>query len=274
VFSQRVDSQVFNLFAFLVPGGVLESKRRKLEVDVKDVLHYTPPFNASVVVHDKSVSGGNGTGIFKKGTVTGGAVWDNQYKRVHVSDNSTSLDLIGHEFAHGIHLNLAGGKLSSTNCHGNPLKCYGETGGLAEATGDIFGTMAECYAKNKSDVCDWKFADEIPGLGDKYRYMNNSAMYDSNTKNLEVHSAALPADNFFYRLVTKFKNNDDGRKYAAMIWFEALTHMSSGTQYSGARKSTVGAARDLAADGKIPDTAVTYVQGAWSAVGVSQQPGE
>jgi hypothetical protein len=61
----------------------------------KDVLHYTPPFNASVVVHDKSVSGGNGTGIFKKGTVTGGAVWDNQYKRVHVSDNSTSLDLIG-----------------------------------------------------------------------------------------------------------------------------------------------------------------------------------
>jgi Zn-dependent metalloprotease len=134
--------------------------------------------------------------------------------------------------------------------------------------------MAECYIKNLSDGCDWKFPDKIPGLGDKYRYMNKNATYDSSTKNLEVHSAALPADNFFYRLVTKFGNTDAGRKNAAMIWFEALADMSSGTQYPGARKYTVGAARALAAAGEVPGNAETYVKDAWNAVGVPQQPGE
>ncbi|MER5386887.1 M4 family metallopeptidase, partial [Streptomyces sp. NPDC002688] len=55
----------------------------------------------------------------------------------------TSLDVAGHEMSHGVTSNTAG------------LNYTGESGGLNEATSDIFGTGVEFYANNSSDVGDY-----------------------------------------------------------------------------------------------------------------------
>ncbi|MEU4090241.1 M4 family metallopeptidase, partial [Streptomyces aureus] len=52
----------------------------------------------------------------------------------------TSLDVAGHEMSHGVTSNTAG------------LNYTGESGGLNEATSDIFGTGVEFYANNSTDV--------------------------------------------------------------------------------------------------------------------------
>ncbi|MYW14158.1 M4 family peptidase, partial [Streptomyces sp. SID2955] len=56
----------------------------------------------------------------------------------------TSLDVAGHEMTHGVTSNTAG------------LEYSDESGGLNEATSDIFGTAGvEFYANNSNDVGDY-----------------------------------------------------------------------------------------------------------------------
>ena len=50
-----------------------------------------------------------------------------------------SLDVAGHEMTHGVTSRTAN------------LTYSGESGGLNEATSDIFGTMVEFYANNQND---------------------------------------------------------------------------------------------------------------------------
>ena len=60
-----------------------------------------------------------------------------------------SLDVAGHEMSHGVTSNTAG------------LIYSGESGGLNEATSDIFGTMVEFTANNASDPGDYYIGEEI-----------------------------------------------------------------------------------------------------------------
>ena len=69
-------------------------------------------------------------------------------------DPLTSLDVAGHEMSHGVTANTAG------------LDYSGESGGLNEATSDIFGTGVEFYAANSADPGDYLIGEKIDINGD------------------------------------------------------------------------------------------------------------
>ncbi|MFI9174607.1 M4 family metallopeptidase [Streptomyces lincolnensis] len=194
----------------------------------------------------------------------------------------TSLDVAGHEMTHGVTSNTAG------------LNYSGESGGLNEATSDIFGTAVEFYAANSSDVGDYLIGEKIDirGDGTPLRYMdkpskdgNSADSWSSSLKNLDVHYSSGPANHFFYLLSegsgTKTINGVSynsptsngstvtgiGRAKAVQIWYKALTeYFTSTTTYAGARTGTLSAAAALYGSGS---TEYKAVAAAWSAVNVS-----
>ncbi|WP_338700705.1 M4 family metallopeptidase [Streptomyces sp. Q6] len=194
----------------------------------------------------------------------------------------TSLDVAGHEMTHGVTSNTAG------------LTYSGESGGLNEATSDIFGTAVEFYAANSSDVGDYLIGEEIDinGDGSPLRYMDQpskdgaSANYwSSSLGNLDVHYSSGPANHFFYLLsegsgaktINGVSYNSPtsngstvtgiGRAKAVQIWYKALTtYMTSTTKYAGARTATLSAASALYGSSS---TEYAAVAAAWSAVNVN-----
>ena len=192
-----------------------------------------------------------------------------------------SLDVAGHEMSHGVTENTAG------------LTYSGESGGLNEATSDIFGTMVEFFENNTSDPGDYLIGEEFDlkkHLG--LRRMDNPASdgasqncYTTGTKNLDVHYSSGVGNHFFYLLAegsaaktlggvvhsSPTCNGSTitgiGRDASQKIWYRALSvYMTSGTTYSGARTATLNAARDLYG---ATSTQYTTVAAAWSAVGVA-----
>ncbi|MCX4548080.1 MULTISPECIES: M4 family metallopeptidase [unclassified Streptomyces] len=173
----------------------------------------------------------------------------------------TAIDVAGHEMSHGLTAATAN------------LDYYGESGGLNEATSDIFGTSVEFYANNTSDPGDYLIGEKIDinGDGSPLRYMDKpskdggSADYwSSSLGNLDVHYSSGPANHFFYLLsegsgkkTINGVNYDSptsdgstvtgiGRDKAIQIWYKALsTYMTSTTNYSAARVATLKAASDL-----------------------------
>ncbi len=194
----------------------------------------------------------------------------------------TSLDVAGHEMTHGVTSNTAG------------LNYSGESGGLNEATSDIFGTAVEFYAANSSDVGDYLIGEKINinGDGTPLRYMDQpskdggSANYwSSSLKNLDVHYSSGPANHFFFllsegsgsRTINGVTYNSPtynsstltgiGRAKAVQIWYKALTtYMTSTTTYAGARTATLSAASALYGS---TSTEYKAVAAAWTAVNVA-----
>ncbi|MFF8596690.1 M4 family metallopeptidase [Streptomyces sp. NPDC015220] len=177
------------------------------------------------------------------------------------NDPLTSLDVAGHEMSHGVTANTAG------------LNYSGESGGLNEATSDIFGTGVEFYANNSTDVGDYLIGEKIDinGTGAPLRYMdkpskdgNSADSWSSSLGNLDVHYSSGPANHMFYLLsegsgsktingVTYNSPTSDGvavtgigRDAALQIWYKALTtYMTSSTNYAGARTAALNAASAL-----------------------------
>ncbi|WP_329361585.1 M4 family metallopeptidase [Streptomyces sp. NBC_01483] len=173
----------------------------------------------------------------------------------------TSLDVAGHEMSHGVTSNTAG------------LDYSGESGGLNEATSDIFGTGVEFYAANSTDVGDYLIGEKIDinGDGTPLRYMDepdkdggSADSWYSGVGNLDVHYSSGPANHMFYLLsegsgtktingVTYNSPTSDGvavagigRAAALQIWYKALTtYMTSSTNYAGARTAALSAAAAL-----------------------------
>ncbi|MET7454859.1 M4 family metallopeptidase [Streptomyces sp. NPDC005574] len=173
----------------------------------------------------------------------------------------TSLDVAGHEMSHGVTSNTAG------------LDYTGESGGLNEATSDIFGTGVEFYANNSTDVGDYLIGEKIDinGDGTPLRYMDKPSKdggsadsWYSGVGNLDVHYSSGPANHMFYLLsegsgsktingVTYNSTTSDGvavagigRAAALQIWYKALTtYMTSSTNYAGARTAALSAAAAL-----------------------------
>ncbi|MEU9185834.1 M4 family metallopeptidase [Streptomyces sp. NPDC048484] len=173
----------------------------------------------------------------------------------------TSLDVAGHEMSHGVTSNTAN------------LNYTGESGGLNEATSDIFGTGVEFYANNSSDVGDYLVGEKINinGNGTPLRYMDepdkdggSADSWYSGVGNLDVHYSSGPANHMFYLLsegsgskvingVTYNSPTSDGvavagigRAAALQIWYKALTtYMTSTTNYAGARTAALNAATSL-----------------------------
>ncbi|WP_406483191.1 M4 family metallopeptidase [Streptomyces sp. NBC_01615] len=194
----------------------------------------------------------------------------------------TSLDVAGHEMSHGLTAATAG------------LKYTRESGGLNEATSDIFGTSVEFYANNSSDVGDYLIGEKIDinGDGTPLRYMDKpskdggSADYWSRTVGrLDVHYSSGVANHFFYLLsegsgaktINGVSYNSPtyngstvtgiGRAKADQIWYKALTtYFTSSTDYAGARVATLQAASDLYGASSAEYQAVAS---AWTAVNVN-----
>ncbi|MGI5194721.1 M4 family metallopeptidase [Streptomyces sp. CA-288835] len=194
----------------------------------------------------------------------------------------TSIDVAAHEMTHGVTSNTAG------------LNYSGESGGLNEATSDIFGAAVEFYADNSKDVGDYLIGEKIDinGDGTPLRYMDKPSKdgdsadaWSSSLGGMDVHHSSGPANHFFYLLSegsgTKTINGVTydsptsngstitgiGRDKAVQIWYKALTeYMTSTTKYAGARTATLSAASDLYG---ATSTEYKAVQAAWAAVNVN-----
>ncbi|MFH9734924.1 M4 family metallopeptidase [Streptomyces sp. NPDC017260] len=199
----------------------------------------------------------------------------------------TSIDVAAHEMTHGLTSNTAG------------LNYSGESGGLNEATSDIFGASVEFHANNSSDVGDYLIGEEIDinGDGTPLRYMDEPSKdgaskdyWYSGIGNVDVHYSSGPANHFFYLLSegsgTKTINGVSydsptsdglpvtgiGRDKAAKIWFRALTtKFTSTTNYAGARTGTLAAAGELYGTDSAEYTAVQH---AWAGINVGARPGD
>ncbi|MFD5820051.1 M4 family metallopeptidase [Streptomyces sp. NPDC127038] len=233
----------------------------------------------------------NGVGAYSRvhyGSSYENAFWDDSCFCMTYGDGAsnthplTSLDVAGHEMSHGVTANTAG------------LNYSGESGGLNEATSDIFGTGVEFYANNSSDVGDYLIGEKINlnGDGTPLRYMDKpskdggSADYwSSSVGNLDVHYSSGVANHFFYLLsegsgaktINGVSYNSPtyngstvtgiGRAAALQIWYKALTtYFTSTTNYKSARTGTLSAAAALYGSGS---TQYNAVAAAWSAVNVS-----
>ncbi|GGV30975.1 peptidase [Streptomyces filipinensis] len=233
----------------------------------------------------------NGVGAYSRvhyGNAYVNAFWDDSCFCMTYGDGDgntdplTSLDVAGHEMSHGVTANTAG------------LEYSGESGGLNEATSDIFGTGVEFYANNSSDKGDYLIGEKINinGDGTPLRYMDKpskdggSADYwSSSVGDLDVHYSSGVANHFFYLLSegsgsktingvtynSPTKNGSTvtgiGRDKALQIWYKALTeYFTSTTDYSDARSGTLSAAADLYGSSS---TEYKAVAAAWSAVNVT-----
>ncbi|MER7843910.1 M4 family metallopeptidase [Kitasatospora sp. NPDC096077] len=193
----------------------------------------------------------------------------------------TALDVAGHEMTHGVTSATAG------------LNYSGESGGLNEATSDIFGTMVEWYANLAADKPDYLIGEQINinGDGKPLRYMDQpskdgrSADYwSSSVGGLDVHYSSGVANHFFYLLaegsgaktINGVSYNSPtyngsslagiGRDKAAAIWYRALTtYFTSTTNYAAARTGSLKAAADLYGASSAEYNAVAAT---WTAVNV------
>jgi Zn-dependent metalloprotease len=193
-----------------------------------------------------------------------------------------SLDVAGHEMSHGVTSRTAG------------LIYSGESGGLNEATSDIFGSMVEFFVNSGVRPADYLIGEDIytPATsGDAFRYMHNPPLngkaagcYFQGVGNLNVHDSSGVANHFFY-LLAEGSDGDAasglpaspscngstvegiGRSAAERIWYRALSvYMTSSTNFAQARTATLNAASDLFGSTSAERAAVAA---AWSAVSVN-----
>jgi Zn-dependent metalloprotease len=194
-----------------------------------------------------------------------------------------ALDVAGHEMTHGITSRTA------------RLIYSGESGGLNEATSDIFGTAVEFYAKNTKDPGDYVIGEKLfKNAGRIIRSMVQPSVdgasadcYYAGVGSLDVHKSSGVANHFFFLLAegttqgqpspTCTANNvrvatgtgtltGVGRTAAEKIWYRALTrYMTSNTNFALARQATLRAAADLFGAGSAQ---VHAVEMAWGAVNV------
>ncbi len=197
----------------------------------------------------------------------------------------TSIDVAAHEMTHGVTSVTA------------KLVYSGESGGLNEATSDIFAAAVEFNANNASDKGDYLVGEKIDinGNGTPLRYMDKPSKdgaskdaWYSGIGNIDVHYSSGPANHFFYLLsegsgakVINGTSYDSptsdglpvtgiGRDKAEKIWFRALTtKFTANTNYANARVGTVAAATELYGAGS-PE--VKGVENAWAAINVGTRP--
>ncbi len=221
-------------------------------------------------VHGRDGIAGDGKGAYSRvhyGDSYVNAFWDDSCFCMTYGDGEgnkaplTALDVAAHEMSHGVTSATAG------------LEYSGESGGLNEATSDIFGTAVEFNADNATDVGDYLIGEKIDinGDGTPLRYMDKPSKdgqsadeWSDSVGDLDVHYSSGVANHFFYLLSegsgakeingVKYDSPTSdgstvegiGRDKAEKIWYKALTtYFTSNTDYHAAREGTLKAAEDL-----------------------------
>ncbi|MFH9583756.1 M4 family metallopeptidase [Streptomyces luteogriseus] len=244
-------------------------------------------------VHGRSGIAGDGKGSFNRvhyGKDYNNAFWDDNCFCMTYGDGDgklmgplVSLDVAGHEMSHGVTSKTAA------------LTYSGESGGLNEATSDVFGTLVEFHAANAEDRGDWLIGEKVvrSGLGrEALRFMDKPSKdgksadcWNAKLGDLDVHYSSGVGNHFAYLLAEgsgrKTLNGvaydsptcdgstvtGIGRAKLGRIWYRALTvYMTSSTTYADARTATLSAAKDLYGGDSTEQKAVAA---AWKAVAVS-----
>ncbi|WKX72705.1 M4 family metallopeptidase [Streptomyces sp. XD-27] len=244
-------------------------------------------------VHGRSGIRGDGVGAYSRvhyGNNYVNAFWSDDCFCMTYGDGSgnthplTSIDVAAHEMTHGV--------TSATA----DLTYSGESGGLNEATSDIFAAAVEFNANNSKDVGDYLVGEKIDinGDGTPLRYMDKPSKdgaskdsWYSGIGGIDVHYSSGPANHWFYlasegsgaKVINGVSYNSPtsdglpvtgiGRANAEKIWFKALTQrMQSNTNYAGAREATLWAAGELFGVGS-----ATYnnVANAWAGINVGSR---
>ncbi|MBO8187810.1 M4 family metallopeptidase [Streptomyces spirodelae] len=247
-------------------------------------------------VYGRSGIRGDGRGAYSRvhyGNNYVNAFWSDSCFCMTYGDGSgnskplTSLDVAGHEMTHGITSATAG------------LIYSGESGGLNEATSDIFATAVEFHSNNSADPGDYLIGEKIDirGNGTPLRYQDKPSR-DGNSKdnwyagigNIDVHYSSGPANHWFYllsegsgaKVINGVSYNSPtadglpvtgiGREKAALIWYKALTtKFTSTTNYASARTGTLAVAGELYGTSSAEYKAVAD---AWAGVAVGARPGD
>ncbi|GAA3229679.1 M4 family metallopeptidase [Dactylosporangium siamense] len=244
-------------------------------------------------VHGRSGIFGNGMGVPSRvhyGNAYANAFWDGaQMTYGDGAGNArplVALDVAAHEMTHGVTESLSN------------LTYSGESGGLNEATSDIFGTMVEFSAGNAADPGDYQIGEKvnINGNGTPLRYMYNPGLdgsshscWSTSTKSVDVHYSSGVANHFFFNLAegtgaTAYGTSQVcgsapavvgiGRAKAEKIWYRALdVNFTSSTTYVNATRpdNTARAYTLTAAAYLYGNCSAEYkaVQAAWTSVNVA-----
>ena len=185
-----------------------------------------------------------------------------------------AVDVTGHEISHG-------GCASSAQ-----LEYSGESGGLNESSSDIFGTLAEYYARGGGFAVasetlpetggDWTIAEQLisPPLRYLYKPSKDGASRDAWSEDLgdqDVHYSSGPMNRCFFFLSQGASATAGdfhtaylpkgmtglGNDMAGRIWYRALTtYLISSSDYAAARAASIRAAQDLYGAGSPAEQAV------------------
>ncbi len=253
-------------------------------------------------VHGRNGIFGDGTGVSSRvhwGNNYIGAFWDGDNMTMNYGDGAanakplTAIDVAAHEMTHGVTQHVVPGGLIYA----------GESGGLNEATSDIFATMVEFSAANAVDPGDYLIGEKIDinGTGTPLRYMHDPSLdgssfscWSASVGGEDVHYSSGVANHFFFMLAegsgsTAYGTSPTcggapavtgiGRIAAAAIWFRALDqYFTSNTSYvndavpsNTARAYTLAAANALYG---LCSTQYVAVQSAWTAANVAGNDGD
>lgn len=270
-------------------GGYLRSDDNIWNHDMEQVMSATAHWAAEMTfdyyldIHGRSSFDGNGSSItvyVKPSGNQNNAFWSYNTILCGVGDgldtgSFVSLDVVGHEFTHGVVQSTAN------------LGIQGEAGALNESFSDIFGTMVEFYVEG--DNGDYLIAEDVIP-----RYGGLRNMSDPNQKNhpdtyqgdmwytgddelIKVHTNSGVQNYWFYLLAEGGEGMNDngysydvqgiGREKAAMIaYYNMVYYMNSSCGYADARNGAILSAAELFGVNSIE---VQSTIAAWDAVGVN-----
>lgn len=180
-----------------------------------------------------------------------------------------AMDVVAHEFGHGIDDNTPGG------ISGN---------GTQEFVSDTFATATEFYANNPADPADYTIGEEVNLVGaGPIRDMSNPGnvgdpvCYTSSIPTAEVHAAAGPGDHWWYLLAQGGTSKCDGTSVSGVgvqnamkIMYNAMLMKTSSASYLKYRTWTLTAAKNLDSTCGLFNS----TKAAWDAVNVPAQTGD
>lgn len=187
-----------------------------------------------------------------------------------------SLDVIGHELAHGVTQYTAG------------LDYEGEPGALNESYSDVFGSAITQWANGETaENADWLIGDEIMGpqlYGEALRSMRHPGTaydnpilgkdpqpahykdrYTGTADHGGVHRNSGIPNRAFYLAASELGDTIQ----ATRIWYHALHHLAHDATFAQAAQQIGQSARILVKAGAVPKGATQIVRAAWLAVGVA-----
>lgn len=197
-----------------------------------------------------------------------------------------TLDIIGHEYSHGVVAGSAG------------LVYERESGALDESFADIFGVLIEAYTQEESSPSDWLIGEDVeavrsianPSAYDQPMFYGEEDpfWFDASTQGCETPSMDLPplgndfcgvhtnggVQNYWFYLLSNGGLVRDQQVYgigldkaAQVVYFNLKRYMQAYSNYQDARLGSIQAATDLFGE---CSNEVAQVKNAWAAVGVGE----